>query len=62
MTPSARLLQVQLYNWAAALDHTNQDHHDRQNQQDVYESTQRVRADHSQSPQDQQQNGNRPKH
>ena len=62
MTPVSTLFKSPLNNWAAALDHTNQDHYDRQNQQDVYESTQRVRADHSQSPQDQKQNGNRPKH
>jgi hypothetical protein len=44
------------------LDQADQYSNDGQDQQDVNEPTQRVRANHAQQPEDQKQNGYSPKH
>jgi hypothetical protein len=46
----------------SALDQADQNRHHSQNQQDVNKPTKRVRADHAQQPQDQQQNSYSPEH
>jgi hypothetical protein len=47
---------------APSLNDLNQEHDDRENQKDVNESTQGVRADQPQQPQDGQYDGNGPQH
>jgi dTDP-4-dehydrorhamnose 3,5-epimerase-like enzyme len=46
----------------SALDQADQNGNYRQNQENVNKSTQRVRANHTQQPQDQKQNGYCPEH
>ena len=46
----------------SALDHADQHHRDRQDQQDVDEAAQRVRTHHAQQPQHEQQHEDRPQH
>jgi hypothetical protein len=47
---------------ASALDQADQNRNHRQYEQNVNESSQRVRADHAQQPEDQEQNGYSPEH
>src|ERR1700675_3438668 len=47
---------------ASALDQADQDCNHCQNQQHMNEPTQRVRADHTQQPENQKQHRNRPEH
>jgi len=49
-------------NWTASLDHADQDDNDGQQQQQVNEAAQRVRTHHTESPQYEQNYGDRPKH
>jgi hypothetical protein len=49
-------------NYASALQHPNQQDHDRQHQQNVDESTHRVRGDDPQQPQNHQDHKDCPKH
>src|SRR5262245_27880508 len=48
--------------WTSALDHTDEHHRDRQNQQDVNEPAQGVGTHHSEQPQDKEQHEDRPQH
>ena len=48
-------------NRPASLDHANQHNDDRENQQDVYEATQRVRRHHTEQPEDDQDDRDGPK-
>jgi hypothetical protein len=49
-------------NWAASLDHADQDDNDGQQQQQVNEAAQRVRTHHTESPQYEQNYRDSPKH
>jgi hypothetical protein len=49
-------------NWAASLDHTDQDDNDGQQQQQVNEAAHRVRTHHPESPQYEQNYSDSPKH
>jgi hypothetical protein len=49
-------------NWASALDQADQHSNHRQDEQDVNKASQRVRTDHAQQPEDQEQNSYRPEH
>jgi hypothetical protein len=51
-----------LDDWASALDQADQNRNDCQDEQNVNESTQRVRADHAQQPKNQEHNGYSPQH
>ena len=46
----------------STLDYANQNGNDRQHQQDVNEPSQRVRTDHSEQPQNQQDHSDGPEH
>jgi hypothetical protein len=56
------LLRANLQRWAPALDQTDQNRNHSEDEQDVNESAQRVRADHAQQPENQEQNGYSPEH
>jgi hypothetical protein len=62
LTMSARLPSFGLNNRASALDQADQNRNDCQDKQNVNESTQRVRADHAQQPQNQEHDGYNPQH
>jgi hypothetical protein len=54
---------VTLLNYrASALDQADQNRNDSQDEQNVNESTQRVRADHAQEPKNQEHDGYSPQH
>jgi hypothetical protein len=48
--------------WASALDQADQNCDHRQDEQEMNKSTQCVRTDHAQQPENQQQNGYSPEH
>src|ERR1700682_4141931 len=55
------LSQPRTLNWPSPLNHSDQHNYDRQHQQKVNKSAERVRAHHSQEPQNHQDYRNRPK-
>jgi hypothetical protein len=54
--------EAALEHWTAALNHSNEDNHNRDYQQNVNESRNGVRSGQSQRPKDKQNDSNGPKH